>query len=425
MTSFSNPPSASAVNNAARTPRGLRVVITLVGRTNTGKSSLINALTEQQISIVSTLSGTTTDAVSKPYELPPIGPVTLYDTAGFDDAGPLGAQRMAATRSVLLRTDIALLVVGEAGIQQQEKILLEELRGMGIPVVVAFNKTDIYTPGAADITACTPFHHVLISAASGTGIAELKRLLAASQTTGNALACHAGAPAEPVLVADLIHEGDTVLCVVPLDLAAPKGRLILPQVQVLRDILDADALGMVVKERELEQALKTLRVPPALVITDSQVVLKVAGDVPTSVPMTTFSTLLARFKGDLPTLVQGAQAIDLLKDGDRILLCEACSHHAVADDIGRVKIPRWLTQYTGKELHFDMYAGHDFPDNLEDYALAIHCGGCMTNRTEMLRRIRECTLRGVPITNYGVAISKVQGVLERVIAPFGLVGLNG
>ncbi len=397
--------------NAARTPRGLRLNITLAGCTNAGKSSLINALTGQDVSIVSDLAGTTTDAVAKPYELLPLGPVTFYDTAGLDDAGALGRQRAAATRKVLLRSDIVLLTVGESGLQATDKELLAELEKAGIPAIVVFNKTDLRPAGADDAATCGPHPHLHVSARSGLGIDALRKMLVDRLS--------ASLREEPVLVADLISEGDTVLCVVPIDLAAPKGRLILPQVQVLRDVLDADALGMVVKERELEAALAALRTPPALVVTDSQVVLKVAGDVPDTIPMTTFSTLFARFKGDLPTLVQGAQAVDGLRDGDRVLLCEACSHHAVADDIGRVKIPRWLSQYTGRKLEYTMYSGHDFPDNLEEFALAIHCGGCMTNRAEMLRRIRECTARQVPITNYGVAISKLQGVLDRVIAPFG------
>lgn len=394
---------------ATATPRGMRLVITLAGRTNVGKSALLNALAGQSVSIVSDTPGTTTDAVAKAYELPPFGPVTFYDTAGLDDTGDLGAQRMAATRKVLFRSDMVLLVTDEHGLLSPDMALLAELQAMDMPVVVVRNKADIPTETGNNQTSIPV---VSVSARTGHGLDVLRdamsRLAPASLRD------------EPVLVADLISEGDTVLCVVPIDLAAPKGRLILPQVQVLRDILDSDALGMVVKERELEAALDGLRTPPALVVTDSQVVLKVAGDVPDDVPLTTFSTLFARFKGDLPTMVRGARAIDSLQDGDRVLLCEACSHHAVADDIGRVKIPRWLTQYTGKSLHCELFSGHDFPERLEDYALVIHCGGCMTNRAEMLRRMRECTRRGVPVTNYGVAISKLQGLLERVVAPFGL-----
>ncbi len=397
-----------------KAPKGVRMVITLIGRRNAGKSSLINALTGQKIAIVSNQPGTTTDPVAKHYELPPLGPVTFYDTAGLDDMGELGTLRIQATKKVLFRTDIALLVLDEAGLDAPEREMIQLLQNNDIPFIVVFNKIDAAMPSENDLAYCDEhaLPHVTISATTGLGVDEVKM----------AVVAHAPKECseEPVLIGDLINEGDIVLCVVPIDLAAPKGRLILPQVQVLRDTLDSDALGLVVKERELEEALAVLKNDPALVVTDSQVVLKVAADVPESIPLTTFSILFARYKGDLPTLVQGAKTIDTLQDGDRVLMCEACSHHAAADDIGRVKIPRWITQYTGKDLKFIMYSGNDFPENLEEYSLAIHCGGCMTNRAEMGRRIKECTRRGVPITNYGVAISKVQGVLDRVIKPFGL-----
>jgi len=401
-------------------PRGVRMVITIVGRRNAGKSSLINALTGQDIAIVSDHPGTTTDPVAKHYELLPIGPVTFYDTAGLDDTGELGAMRMRATRKVLCRTDVALLVAGEHGLGNAERGIMEELGALGVPFVVVFNKTDLAVPRDEDIRFCTDknVRHTAVSARPGGqegcagGADAVKQLLLAA------------APKEyleePALVADMVQAGDCVLCVVPIDLAAPKGRLILPQVQVLREVLDCDAIATVVKERELEEALSAMRRPPALVVTDSQAILKVAGDVPDHIPLTTFSTLFARYKGDIETLAHGAHALDSLRDHDRILMCEACSHHAVADDIGRVKIPRWIRRYTGKELEFSFYTGHDFPDDLEGYALAVHCGACMTNRAEMLRRIRECTRRNVPITNYGIAISKVQGVLERVLRPLGI-----
>jgi [FeFe] hydrogenase H-cluster maturation GTPase HydF len=398
---------------SGKAPRGVRLVIALVGRRNAGKSSLINAVTGQETAIVSDTPGTTTDPVAKPYELLPLGPVTFYDTAGLDDEGELGELRIKATKKILYRCDVAVVVLGEDGMTEYERDLLGTIRDMDVPCIVAWNKADLRPEDAPmeEIPGADLLH---VSAASGLGVDMLKKRIIDS------------APLEyrqeRLILGDLIREGDHVVCVVPIDLAAPKGRLILPQVQVLREILDCDALGTVVKEREIEAALSGLREPPGLVVTDSQVVMSVAGDVPEDVPLTTFSTLFARYKGDLDRLVAGAKAIDALKDGDTVLIGEACSHHDVADDIGRVKIPRWMTQYTGRDLHFEVYAGHDFPDDLERFALVVHCGACMLNRTEMLRRITECERRGVPITNYGVAISKLQGVLDRILRPFGMEG---
>lgn len=394
-----------------KAPRGVRLVITLVGRRNAGKSSLINAITGQQVAIVSDFAGTTTDPVAKPYELLPLGPVTFYDTAGLDDVGELGALRVAATKKVLWRSDIAVVVADAAGLTDAERGIIEDIRRLAIPFLVVFNKIDQAAPPEADLAWCRDqgIRTALASAATGEGAVAVKEAIMALAPPE--------AMREPVLAGDLFGEGDTVVCVVPIDLAAPKGRLILPQVQVLREILDGDAVAVTVKERELEAALENLRRPPALVVTDSQVILKVAGDVPDAIPLTTFSTLFARYKGDLPTLAAGAEAIDRLRDGDTVLMAEACSHHVQADDIGRVKIPRWISQYTGKDLSFEVHAGHDFPDDLERFALVVHCGACMLGRMEMLRRIKECTRRGVPVTNYGVAISKVQGVLARVLRP--------
>ncbi|MGE4537078.1 MAG: [FeFe] hydrogenase H-cluster maturation GTPase HydF [Desulfovibrio sp.] len=394
-----------------KAPRGVRLIITLVGRRNAGKSSLINAVTGQDVAIVSDFAGTTTDPVAKPYELLPLGPVTFYDTAGLDDVGELGALRVAATKKVLWRTDIAVVVAEAAGLTEAERAIIADIRRLEIPILLVFNKADLAAPSEADLAWCRDqgLRTVVASAATGAGATEVKEALIALAPPE--------AVREPVLAGDLFGEGDTVVCVVPIDLAAPKGRLILPQVQVLREILDGDATAVVVKERELEAALSNLRRPPALVITDSQVILKVSGDVPEDVPLTTFSTLFARFKGDLPTLAAGAATIDKLRDGDTVLMAEACSHHVQADDIGRVKLPRWISQYTGKDLQFEMYSGHDFPDDLERFALVVHCGSCMLGRMEMLRRIKECQRRGVPVTNYGVAISKVQGVLDRVLRP--------
>ena len=397
------------------TPRGNRLHIALFGRRNAGKSSLINALTNQSLAIVSAVAGTTTDPVYKSMEILPLGPVVVIDTAGLDDVGELGALRIAATNKVLWRSDIAVVVVDAAtGITDAERGIIDTIRRLEIPFLLVLNKTDLAAPREADLTWCREqgIRYVTASAATGQGATGVKEAIIALAP--------ADALREPVLAGDLFHEGDTVVCVVPIDLAAPKGRLILPQVQVLREILDGDAVAVTVKERELEAALGNLRQPPALVVTDSQVILKVAGDVPDEVPLTTFSTLFARYKGDLPTLAAGAAAIDSLRDGDVVLMGEACSHHVQADDIGRVKIPRWISQYTGKDISFEVHSGHDFPDDLERYALVVHCGSCMLNRMEMVRRIKECTRRGVPVTNYGVAISKVQGVLDRVLRPFGL-----
>ncbi|MEZ6854660.1 [FeFe] hydrogenase H-cluster maturation GTPase HydF [Halodesulfovibrio aestuarii] len=398
--------------NTSTAPRGVRLIITLTGRRNAGKSALINALVNQDVAIVSGHPGTTTDPVGKHYELHPIGPVTFFDTAGLDDHGAVGQQRMAATRKVLRRTDIGILVVTEEGMQQEEKRLLNELTEMNLPVIVVFNKSDLTTPSQADLEACSGHSIVTVSATTGENIDELKRFIVAT------------APKEliepPLLVSDLIEPSQTVVLVAPIDGAAPKGRLILPQVQVLRDVLDANALALTVKETELPAALSALAEPPALVVTDSQVIHEVAEIVPETVPLTTFSTLFARYKGDLPKLVDGAASIDDLKDGDTILMYESCSHHAVDDDIGRVKLPNWIKQYTGKDLTFELFAGHDLPDNLNQYSLAIMCGGCMSNRSEMMRRIRDLNAHNVPATNYGVAISKVQGVLDRVVQPLGI-----
>lgn len=399
---------------AAATPRALRTIISIVGRRNAGKSSLINALCGQEVAIVSAQAGTTTDAVAKPYELLPLGPVTFYDTAGLDDEGALGEQRMKATRKVLCRSDVAVMVIGAEGLGRGDKKIIEEIQGLKIPLAAVFNKADVTAPKSEDEEWLTErgIRFVVASAAKGMNIDEVKQLVISQ------------VPAElqqnPLLAGDLFKPGDIVLLVVPIDLSAPKGRLILPQVQVLREILDCGAMAIAVKESELSAMLSELKRKPALVITDSQVVMKVAATVPDDIPLTTFSILFARNKGDIGIMYAGAQEIDRLQDGDKILIAEACSHHAMNDDIGKVKIPNWLKKYSGKELQFEFCQGSDFPEDLEKYKLVIHCGACMLNRMEMLRRLNECVRRGVPITNYGVAISKTQGVLERVIKPLGL-----
>jgi [FeFe] hydrogenase H-cluster maturation GTPase HydF len=393
-------------------PKGLRLHIGLFGRRNVGKSSLLNALTRQQVAIVSPVAGTTTDPVEKPMELLPLGPVLFIDTAGIDDEGALGELRVQKTRQVLDRTDVGI-VVAEAGRWGAfEEDLLRELQGRNLPVLVAFNKSDTGAPDAALLGAlsarkCRP---VQTSAVTGTGIADLRQALLES------------APAEfinsPALVGDLVGPGELAVLVVPIDKEAPKGRLILPQVQAIRDLLDSDAYCLVVKERELRSALDKLKAPPRLVVTDSQAFLKVAADTPRSVPLTSFSILMSRFKGDLNTQVQGAMAIDRLRAGDRVLVAEACSHHPIGEDIGRVKIPRWLTQYVGGRLDFDHVQGHDFPSDLAPYRLLIHCGACMWNRQEMLNRLWQCQKAGVPATNYGLTIAYSLGIFERALEPF-------
>jgi [FeFe] hydrogenase H-cluster maturation GTPase HydF len=394
------------------TPKGLRLHIGIFGRRNAGKSSLLNALTRQQVSIVSEVAGTTTDPVEKPMELSPLGPVLFIDTAGIDDFGALGEQRVQKTRQVFDRTDLGLIVVEAGRWEQFEEALLGELRGRAIPTIVVFNKSDLGRPAAAVLDALRQSHTPLVEtvATQGQGLLELREALIAT------------APEEflnaPALVADLVPPGELAVLVVPIDLEAPKGRLIVPQVQAIRDLLDGDAYCLVVKERELRDALDRLRRPPALVVTDSQAFLKVAGDTPPDVKMTSFSILFARQKGDLGQFVEGALAIERLRPGDRVLVAEACTHHPIGDDIGRVKIPRWLRQYVGGRLEFATTQGHDFPQSLADYQLVVHCGACMWNRRELLTRMLQCRRAGVPICNYGMTIAYTLGIFDRALEPF-------
>lgn len=394
------------------TPKGLRLHIGIFGRRNSGKSTLMNALIGQSISIVSDQPGTTTDPVEKTFELAPLGPVVFIDTAGFDDEGALGELRVKKTREVLERVDIGLVVVGENGLGPFERELITTLRDAQTPLVVVFNKADLARPEPNQVAQLQSeeIETVSISAAQASGIDGLKE------------AIFHQAPEEriedPRLVGDLIAPGDLVVLVVPIDLGAPKGRLILPQVQTLRDILDSDAISLMVKERELATALSRMTEKPKLVVCDSQVVLKVAADTPPDIRMTTFSILMARFKGDMLGLAEGAGAISRLKPGDRVLIAEACSHHPLADDIGRVKIPRWLRQYAGGNLEIDVRAGKDFPDDLTPYALIVQCGGCTVTRKQILVRQYRAARQGVPMTNYGMAISVSQGVIERALECF-------
>jgi [FeFe] hydrogenase H-cluster maturation GTPase HydF len=394
------------------TPKGLRLHIGLFGRRNVGKSSLLNAITRQNVSIVSDIAGTTTDPVEKPMEFLPLGPVLFIDTAGIDDTGALGELRIHKTRQIFNRTDLGV-IVSEAGIWGGfEEQLFAELKARNVPVIAVFNKSDLAEPAAEVLDRLskekTPV--VRTAATSGRGIPDLR------QTLLNV------APAEfinhPVILGDLVGAGEMAVLVVPIDKEAPKGRLILPQVQAIRDLLDRDAYCMVVKERELPHALDHLKRPPKLVVTDSQAFLKVAADTPRDIPLTSFSILFARFKGDLAELIHGTLAIEQLKIGDRILIAEACSHHPIAEDIGRIKIPRWLTQYVGGRLEFQTVQGHDFPEDLSIYQLVIHCGACMMNRREMLTRLLHCRQVNVPMTNYGLTIAYSLGVFERALEPF-------
>jgi [FeFe] hydrogenase H-cluster maturation GTPase HydF len=394
------------------TPKGMRLHIGLFGRRNVGKSSLLHALTRQNVSIVSNVAGTTTDAVEKPMEMLPIGPVLFIDTAGIDDVGALGEMRVQKTRQALDRTDIALIVaeVGQWG--EFEEAMLEEFRQRQVPAIVVFNKTDLGRPDPGHLQRFADLEVPCVATAAerGEGVLDLREALIRT------------VPDEfinpPTILGDLVPAGEMAVLVVPIDMEAPKGRLILPQVQSIRDILDNDAYCMVVKERELRDALERLKRPPALVVTDSQAFLKVAGDTPDEVPMTSFSILFARFKGDLAEYVRGTMAIEDLNPGDRVLIAESCSHHPIGEDIGRVKIPRWLQQYVGGKLEFTHVQGHDFPEDLASFKLVISCGSCMWNRREVLTRLMHCRQAGVPCSNYGLTIAYSLGIFERALQPF-------
>jgi len=395
-----------------RTPKGLRLHIGFFGRRNVGKSSLLNAITRQQVSIVSDVAGTTTDPVEKPMELLPLGPVLFIDTAGIDDEGALGQLRVQRTRQVFDRTDVAVIICEAGGWSSFEEQLVAEIELRNIPIVVVFNKMDLAQPPAevVDRLKAQRIFTVKTAAISGAGILDLRQALLDA------------APADfvnnPSILADLVGPGEMAMLVVPVDKEAPKGRLILPQVQAIRDLLDIDAYCMIVKERELRNALDRLKRPPRIVVTDSQAFLKVVADTPRDIKLTSFSILFARFKGDLNEQLLGALAVERLKPGDHILIAEACSHHPIAEDIGRVKIPRWLMQYVGGKLEFTTIQGHDFPDDPSPYQLVVHCGACMLNRREMLTRQLRCRKAGVPITNYGLIIAYSLGILERALEPF-------
>lgn len=385
------------------TPRGLRPHIVLAGNCNAGKSSLLNALVEQDLSIISSKSGTTTDPVSRSCELVPFGPVVFVDTAGLDDVSELAAARLSKTRRALFSADLILQVSDGSDCTNTSGELIEKCRQMGKPIISVVTHLDMMK----DARFAQDDQVSLVSCTEGSGIAELRTQIITLLTTRKRQ--------EKTLLEDLIRPYRLILLIVPIDLEAPAGRLILPQVQTIREVLDSDAATIVVKEREVSWVLDQLKRPPDLAITDSQVVLKAAGAVPAHIPLTTFSILFSRFKGDLELFVRNARKIDALNHGSKVLITESCSHHSHCDDIGRVKIPRWLRQYTGKELNIDVHPG-TFPLDLNDYDLLIHCGACMITREQMHARLAEA--EHIPITNYGVAISHVHGVLDRVLKPF-------
>ncbi len=401
-----------------RTPASNRLHIGIFGKRNTGKSSLINAVTGQEAAIVSEIAGTTTDPVYKSMEIMPIGPCMLIDTAGIDDVGILGEERVKRTLVVLRKTDLGLIVVSpDTTIDNFEEELIGTLQKKKLPFLFVINKCELPGNAAQDYLEKNKLPFIRVSAKTKQGIEELK-LKIMEMAPGHW---------SPVpLVGDIISAKDVVILVCPIDNAMPQGRLILPQVQVMRDCLDNNAMALVTKETELLDCLKALKAKPRLVITDSQVFEDVRDMLPADIALTSFSTVFARHKGDLNAYIRGVYALEGLKDGDEILIAEACTHHVQPEDIGRSKIPSWLLNYTKKELHYEVTAGGDFPEDLRRYKLIISCGGCMVNRREILHRIQKAKDAGVPITNYGVLMAYLSGILERVIAPFrgGLVEID-
>ena len=386
------------------TPSANRIHIGFFGARNAGKSSTVNAFTGQELAVVSDTKGTTTDPVSKAMELLPLGPVMIIDTPGFDDVGTLGEMRVKKTLQILRKTDIAVLVADATmplGACEQELIAL--FRGRDIPYIIAYNKCDLLKNRTVSAA-----HEIYISAKTGEGIHALKEMCASLHTV----------QAQKPIVSDLLACGDTVILVVPIDESAPKGRLILPQVQTIRDILDGGAQALVVKPGELQQAFASLKHPPKMVITDSQVFDAVSRIVPPEVPLTSFSILMARYKGFLQTAFQGVKALDTLQNGDTVLIAEGCTHHRQCNDIGTVKIPRWLKQYSAKDIQIETCSGTEFPEDVSAYKLVIHCGGCMLTEREVKYRMNTCIQAGVPFINYGVLIAFMTGILERSVEMF-------
>ncbi len=397
-----------------QTPASERVHIGFFGRRNAGKSSVMNAVTGQDLAVVSDVRGTTTDPVYKSMELLPLGPVVMMDTPGIDDEGELGALRVRKSYQVLNKTDAAVLVIdGGVGVTPEDKALLKRIREKKIPYVIAVNKKELAAPDAlekiVDELSSEDGEIIAVSAATGEGIDELKEQIAAAADTEEP---------ERYIVRDLLKPSDMAVLVVPIDKAAPKGRLILPQQQTIRDILEADAVSVVVKETELKNVLGQFQNKPKMVITDSQAFEKVAADTPEDILLTSFSILFARYKGDLAAVVKGVTALDTLEDGDAILISEGCTHHRQCDDIGTVKLPRWIREYTGKEIRIETTSGTEFPDDLTKYKMIVHCGGCMLNEREMKYRLKCAEDQGVPMTNYGITIAYMKGILKRSVEVF-------
>ena len=404
------------------TPMAERTHIGFFGLRNAGKSSLVNRITDQEMSLVSDVGGTTTDPVKKSMELLPLGPVTIIDTPGYDDEGSLGELRVKKTREVLKICDIAVLVTEHTELTPSEKELLELIKGRSVPYVIVKNKCDTDdcdnpdnegssqggATGKDGLTGGAGIIDIRVSAVTGEGIKELKENIARlAKETDKSIR----------FVADLLKPGDTVVLVIPIDTSAPKGRLILPQQQAIRDILDAGAVSMVTGVENLPDTLSSLKKEPALVITDSQAFGKVMKMVPKSIPLTSFSILMARYKGFLKEALKGAEMIGRLKDGAKVLICEGCTHHRQCEDIGTVKLPKWLKEYTGMELNLSFTSGHGFPEDLSPYDLIIHCGACMLNDREVAARMEAAVASSVPFTNYGTAIAFMNGILARSVAP--------
>ena len=382
-----------------------RVHIGFFGLRNAGKSSLVNAVTGQKLSVVSEVLGTTTDPVKKAMELLPLGPVVIIDTPGMDDEGQLGEQRVLKAKQILRQTDIAILVVdGHKGLQTADRELIELFKNRNLPYITVYNKADLLPEIPKETET-----EIFVSSETKACIFELKEKIARMVKSNES---------DRKIVADLVNAGDGVILVTPIDSAAPKGRLILPQQQTLRELLEAGVVSMVVRESELKEALDSLKTPPALVVTDSQAFQIVSQTVPREIPLTSFSILFARYKGDLAAVIGGAAALDRLKEGDKVLISEGCTHHRQCKDIGTVKLPGWIENYTGKKLSYSFTSGTEFPEDVSEYALVVHCGGCMLNEKEMKSRLKICTEQGVPVTNYGIAIAQMHGILKRSIEMF-------